>query len=364
MTTDEALPESSRRPGLVSTSSESTTVADESARVLSEHGIEHVFHIPGGPVMPLVMAIHRSGRFQSVLAAHEVGAVLMSEGYYRATLRLAVAVLTAGPAALNAVAGAGLALRELSGLLIITAQVPRIHLGKGAAQEFDTVAALAPVCKKSVELQHPARIGDTLHELVEVACSGRPGPTHLSVAADDWLAPISRGRAYRPPTRFRLFDGQNVGVAARALARAKTPVVLLGYGAVLARAADVALELARWLPHARFVCSPRAKGVFPEDHPQSAGVFGFAASPETIELVEASDTVLVVGSRLGEITTAGWSPALLGKFSIQIDQHVPELGRVYPADVHLAGDARSLVGAIARALAENQKKEGAYRETA
>jgi acetolactate synthase I/II/III large subunit len=355
-------PESSRRP----TTGEAwdLTVAEICREVLRDHGISTIFELPGGPVMPLLVVLHADPYFRCILTATEAGAMLAADGHYRATGKPAAVVPTAGPGVLNTAPASALLLREQSAALIVSPQVPRIHRGRGAAQEFDTVAALAPVTKASVTLEHPDRAADTLSELIVLASSDRPGPVHLSVAADDWLKRTRKRNTYRPLPELRAFDEHGVRDAAAALASAERPVVLLGQGAVRSRAAEAALALSSMLPRARFVCTPRAKGLFPENHARSLGVFGFAGSDAALDAVARCDLLTVVGSRLGEITTAGFNPALDGKRLIQIDTHAPELGRAYPAAHRLLGDARRLLVALTRELASSRTTEGALRETA
>ena len=340
---------------------ETTTLADEISRVLVELGIEYVIELPGGPAMPLLRALHQQPELTCVSSATEAGAVLVAEGYFRVTRRPAAVVVTSGPGALNTVPALGLALREQSAVLVISAQVPGTSLGRGAAQEFDTVSALRPVCKQSVQFEDVHRAAETLNDLVGVICSGRQGPGHVSGKADDWLRPTRRGRKCSPFKEFRQVDGDGIAACESALTSARRPIVLLGYGALLSGASAAAIELAKLLPRARFACSPRAKGLFPELHPQSLGVFGFAAREETMAAVGASDLVLVVGSRLGEITTAGWTPALEGKRMIQIDAYPGELGRVYPIELGLAGDARAVLAGLCDAVRRRNEK-GLLRE--
>jgi acetolactate synthase-1/2/3 large subunit len=355
-------PESS--PRVATAESPEPTVAGVCRKVLRDHGISTIFELPGGPVMPLLVALQEDPYFRCILMATEAGAVLAAEGHFRASGQCAAVVVTAGPGVLNTVASSALLLREQSATVILSAQVPRIYRGRGAAQEFDTVLALAPVTKASVALEHPDRASDTLSELIALAVSGRPGPVHLSVAADDWLRRTGVHRAHQAMSERRAFDEAGVREAAVALARARRVVVLLGQGAVRSRAAEAAVALSEALPRAFFACTPRAKGLFPENHPRSLGVFGFAGPELALQEVARCDLLLVVGSRLGEITTAGFHSALDGKPMIQIDLHAPELGRVYPAQHRLFGDAKQLLFALTRELVSHGTVEGGLRETA
>lgn len=311
--------------------------------------------------MPFLMAAARSGRLESVLVSHELGAVMMADGFFRSSRRMAGCALTAGPGALNGLPGAGLALREQTPIFLLSALVPSALDGRGAAQEFDTVRALGTTCKRSARLLHPARASELTSELLRAALTPPFGPVSLAVDAGSWQLPSHRNHRYfaAPAPKAAAVDGMDETLVA--LRRAERPTLLAGSGVVHARAAEALLALARALPKLRVACTPRAHGAFPTGHPQSLRVFGFAGSTQAAARFEESDLVFVVGSRLGEIATGGWSSALSGKLMIQLDRDAEELGRVYPVDIGLVGDARATVEQLALGLSAGK---AGLRETA
>jgi acetolactate synthase I/II/III large subunit len=320
------------------------TVAECLEQVLVQHGIQVLPLLPGGPLTPLLEAVHRRGRLRTVLCRHESGAVMMADGYFRLSRRLAAVAVTAGPGLSNAVTAVALAHEEQIPLLLISAQVASECLGRTAAQELDTVTLLRSVTKASLALESARRTQATLSNLLRVAISGRPGPVHLSVPANLWRQRATIEPTRLPRTRPRPSDPRSIHTALQLLERAKQPVLLAGYGVVQSQAHQELLGLAQRLPHLQVACTPRSKGVFPESHPQSLGVFGFAghARAETA-MLDDSDLVLVVGSRLGEISSSSWDMRLGRRPLIQIDIESAEIGRNFPVEIGLVGDARELL---------------------
>jgi acetolactate synthase-1/2/3 large subunit len=180
--------------------------------------------------------------------------------------------------------------------------------------------------------------------LIRIATSGRPGPVHLSVPADVWRQHSNVQPIRLPRTRPRPTDPRAILQALALIEAAANPVVLAGYGIIQSQAHLELMELVRRFPLLRVACTPRAKGAFPESHPQSLGVFGFAGH-ETAEqaVLEESDLVLVAGSRLGEISSSCWDARIAERPIIQIDIESAEIGRNFPVELGLVGDARELL---------------------
>lgn len=316
------------------------TVAECVARCLFDAGIEVVTTIPGGPAMALHRAIHQQAQLKWILARHESGAALIGDGHARVTGKPAAVVLTAGPGVTNAVTGIAAAFVEHVPMVVISAQVARSWQGRSAAQELDTVRLLSSVTKQSLALTDVSRVQATLQHLIRLAQSGRPGPVHLSVAGDLWTQKTTHTRSERglglppgPPPTEHLY---------RRLCQAEAPCVLVGRGALVAKAESELLALAKSHPKLRFACSPRAKGTFPEDHPQSLKVLGFAGHAYAERAVlDESDLILVLGSRLGEITSLGWDQRWHGRAIVQVDLEPSELGRNFPIELGLVGDVRA-----------------------
>jgi acetolactate synthase I/II/III large subunit len=319
---------------------------------LKAEGAKVVFGIPGGLLHPFFEAVENDPDLALVVPKHEEGAAFMADGYARSSRRLAVCAGTCGPGATNLMTGVACAYADGVPMLVVTGQAPSHALGKGAAQEtnredMDIVEMFRPVTKYSTMVTSADSLGHHLRRALRLALTGRPGPVHLNVPVDLWAHALEEQwfdpKTYRPDTRT--FDRRAVQRAAVALLEAERPLILAGSGVMVAEAEEHLRTLAELLP-ARVVTSPRAKGVLPENHELSLGVLGFAGHREAREtaLGDDVDVLLTVGASLNETTTLNWSPALRpSKTLIQIDIDVDRIGRNYPVDVPLVGDAQTVL---------------------
>jgi acetolactate synthase I/II/III large subunit len=317
-------------------------------------GISLVFALPGGPLMPIYQELYLQHALRTILVRHEAGAIFAADGYARASGQMAACAITAGPGTTNAVSALAVALRDMVPLFVIAALPPQAVDGRGAAQELDTPAILERVSKKTTVLRVPERAGELTRDLLRVARSGRPGPVVLCIPADVAGRMVANAGPL-PPQRYRTdarpHDASGAVQAARILCRAHRPALLVGSGATQAGAAGAVRRLAERLRCA-VASTPRAKGIFPETHPLSVGPFGFAGSPLADRVIgEEADVLLVVGSRLGELSSASWTTRLARKKIIQLDLIPEEIARNYPIELALVGDARRSLEAIDAQLA-------------
>ncbi|MFI9825805.1 thiamine pyrophosphate-binding protein [Streptomyces sp. NPDC052013] len=333
---------------------------------LVDEGITTVFGIPGGLLYPFFDRIEKDSRFSFYVSRHEAGAAFMADGYARVTGRPAVAAATAGPGATNLITGLGVAMSDGVPMVVLTGQASTAHLGKGASQEtwaedIDIVQMLRPVSKYSAMVTSAEHLPRHFRRAVRRAVSGRPGPVHLNVPVDLWKEPVndswSAPASYRPIVRS--VDIGAVRAAADLLLSARRPMLLVGSGAAAVSSREHLQQFVETLgcPAAT---TPRGKGVFPEDHPQSLGVFGFAghASARQALLAEDTDVLLTVGAALNETTTLNWNPALTqGKKLIQLDIDIDRIGRNYPVDVALVGDAEAILPSLTRELRQRQQEQ-------
>jgi acetolactate synthase I/II/III large subunit len=321
-------------------------------KYLKAEGVELVFGIPGGLLHPLFEWLEAQDAIRLIVTKHEEGAAFMADGYARTSGKLAVCAGTSGPGATNLVTGVACAFADGIPMLVVTGQAASHAFGKGAAQEtaredMDIVAMFRPVTKYSAMVGSPESLPGHLRRALRQALTGRPGPVHLNVPVDFWEKPVNEGwfdpSTYRPSTCT--FDRGAVRRAAELLLAAERPVILAGSGIALAKAEDHLISLAELLP-ARVATSPRAKGVFPEDHGLSLGVLGVAGHRHASETVlgDDVDVLLTLGASLNETTTLNWHPKLVpSKALIQCDIDVDRIGRNYPVDVPLVGDVQTIL---------------------
>ena len=364
-----SVPPPSPTPGSV----RGPRVIDVFLRYLKAEGVDTVFGIPGGLLYPFFAVIESDPEIAMIMAKHEEGAAFMADGYARVGRRLSVCAGTSGPGATNMITGVACAFADGVPMLVVTGQAATHALGKGAAQEtsredMDIVAMFRPITKYSAMVTSPESMAQHLRRALRHALTGRPGPVHLNVPVDLWEKPLAEAwfdpKTYRPQTST--FDREAVKRCAALLLSAKRPVLFAGAGVGAAGAQEHLRALAE-LVAARVATTPRGKGVFPEDHPLSLGVMGFAGHAAAREALLGPDVdvLLTVGTSLNETATLNWAPALRkNRIFMQLDIDSDRIGRNYPVDVALVGDAQTilveLVYHLHRSLREGAKGASAW----
>lgn len=312
-------------------------------RVLEANGVETVFGIPGVHTLEIYDALHRS-RIRHILARHEQGAGFMADGYARATGKPGVAIIITGPGLTNVSTPVGEAYADSSPVLIVSAENPRAHAGqmRGNLHDLhDQLGMMRHLTKWNAQVNDVADIPAALNEAFRQMRAGRPRPTHvqvpidvLSEAADVAVTASPEGVRRRPMP-------EEIEAAAQVIAGARRVMIYAGGGANQSGVTGVLAELAALLG-APVVTSTPGKGAIPGDHPLSFGVAFYGADPAILEVLAGSEVGIVVGSKLGAQSTSDWSLPL-PKRLIHIDIDPVELGRNYPAEVKVLGDARLAV---------------------
>jgi acetolactate synthase I/II/III large subunit len=330
-------------------------------RALEEEGVTHIFGVPGGPLVPLFEALDERQRIQPILAKHEEGAAFMAEGYARVRRGLGVCCATSGPGATNALTGVASAYSDSIPVLALTAQVPTNVFGKGGVQDsssgdwiVDVVAAYRAATKLSLMLQSAQLMPHMIRRMIRTALTGRSGAVHLNLPADVVKQLVSVDEF--PVTKYYSHtvaagDPKAIQQAAEILRAAKMPALLVGHGINLSGAWEPLQRLAEAesIPVATTL---KGKSAFPEWHRLSLGVFGFGGQPLAEEyLFSDVDVLVIVGTSLGEFQTNGWDARLArNRTIIQIDLDPLEIGKNYPVDLSIVGDAQSVLDALVNVL--------------
>ncbi|MFH1020960.1 MAG: thiamine pyrophosphate-binding protein [Pseudomonadota bacterium] len=333
--------------------------------LLANLGVEYIFGVPGGAIEDLNTAIyHNKKGVRPIVTKHEAGAAFMADGFARVSRRLGVCCATAGPGASNLITGLASSHADQIPVLALTGQVATSVFGKGAIQESGSEGVnitniFRNFTKYSGMLITEKRAQYMLQKAVRLAMSGPTGPTHLNLPTDIMKRAVDQPQPCSLKLEVRLFDEESVKQAAEFLVAAKRPVVIAGWGVVLSRAANELLELAQLL-QIPVATSPKAKGVFPESHPLSLGVLGFAGSPAAKEYIidNEVDVVLGVGTSFSEMMTSGWDDRLRpGDHLIHIDIDPEKIGRNYCVSVGLVGDARMNLKELCKAIVEERSQQ-------
>ena len=325
--------------------------ADAILRCLEAEGVEVMFGIPGGAILPTYDAIARGTTVRHVLARHEQGAGHMAEGYARASGKVGVALATSGPGATNLVTPIADAWMDSTPLVCITGQVRSNLIGTDAFQETDATGITMPIVKHSWLVQDVRELPGVMKAAFHVARTGRPGPVLVDVAKDvqeaelDFEYPEEVDLAgWRPPSKVH---ERQVREAARAIAAAKQPIVYAGGGVVNAEASAELLALieAARLPA---VVTLMGKGSLPDSHPQNYGMPGMHGSKYANWALNKSDLIVAVGTRFDDRVTGKVSAFAPGAKVIHFDIDAAEVGKIRHADIPVVGPLKLALSKLTR----------------
>lgn len=333
---------------------ETTSGAHLLLDTLLAHGVRVVFGLPGGTVMPLYDALGDRPSLEVVTCRHETAAMFAAMGHGRATGRPALVLVTSGPGLTNALTGLAAAACEGIPLLIVageisTASVGRFALQDGSQSGLDVLALTRPLTRFAARVDRATALEPLVRRALAEATGPLSGPVFLSLPIDVARAKV-RAHSLRgaTPTAAGTTDRGACEAAARLLAGADRPAIVLGNGArgrgVAAQVEDLAART-----NAMVTATTHGKGTFPERHPRYLGVLGFGGHGRALEYLASADATLVVGSRLGDISTNGWT-ATLGGPLIQVDRDPTAIGRNHPTELGVVGDARTSLAAMRAAL--------------
>ncbi|MBE6564489.1 MAG: thiamine pyrophosphate-binding protein [Ruminococcaceae bacterium] len=339
-------------------------------RMLEQLGVTHSFGMAGFQHLPYYEAIRNSKKVKHVLIRNEQAGAFMADAFARAGGKVAVCDATAGPGATNLVTGLAESFYAGVPVLAITSSVIRSFVGRGANQECDQINVLRPVVKESVYVNFIERIPELMKKAFRIAVEGRPGPVHIDIPEDIFHGEADFDeKAFEvdiPSNTFPLSritpEQRDIDAACALLKQAESPVILAGGGIHNSGAWEELRLLAEKLaiPVATTISG---KGSIPEKHPLSLNVCGryfrFAN-----EFVKKADVLLVVGCRLGEMSTVRWSLVTEGTKIVRIDIDQKALGMGYNADVALLGDAKATLSLIRQALKRAEAADKDYKEKA
>ena len=325
--------------------------------LLHAEGVRHVFGIVGSTFLDVLDALYDDKRVEYVNVRHEQGAAFMADGLARVTGAPAACLVTSGPGATNRVTGIAAAHVAHSPVVAIAGGPALSHYGRDAFQELDLVAMFRPITKLSVQVNRPDRIPEVLRQAFRAAMTGRKGPVFVDIPRDvlnDQVVEVDAAapETYRP-TLPQPPHPAAIREAARLVAAAERPLLLVGGGVTWAGAGELVRRLAEEQGIPMITAYGRNDAV-PGDHPLLVGPLGRAGSPEAAAACRAADVLLVAGSRLGHFTTFYDDRYIRpGTRIVQIDVDGRDIGRIYPVAVGIQADAaealRALLGALAGA---------------
>jgi acetolactate synthase I/II/III large subunit len=333
------------------------TGAQALVRSLEQQGVEVVFGLPGGAILPAYDPL-RSSSLRHVLVRHEQGAGHAAEGYAWATGRTGVCMVTSGPGATNLVTALADAYMDSVPMVAITGQVSSAMIGTDAFQEADITGITLPVTKHNELVTSAERLPSAIAEAFHIASTGRPGPVLVDVPKDILQATMAWGPGTWPPAMnlpgYRLPtapDTAAMRAAAALLRQARRPVLYAGGGVIKAGAHAELLALAE-LAKAPVTTTLMARGAFPDPHPLALGMPGMHGCYTAVAALQEADLIVALGARFDDRVTGNLATFAPHAKIVHADIDPAEIGKNRVPDVPIPGDVRATLAGLTQSLAE------------
>ena len=334
------------------------TGADAVVRSLEELGVDIIFGLPGGAVLPLYDALSRATSLRHVLVRHEQGAGHAAEGYAVASGKVGVCLATSGPGATNLVTALADAYLDSVPMVAITGQVGSPLIGTDAFQEADIRGITMPVTKHNLMVTDPYDIPRALYAAFHLASTGRPGPVLVDIPKDVQAAeiefhwpPVVDLPGYKPNTKPH---NRQISQAAKMISEAKRPVLYIGGGVVKAEAHAELMEFAE-ITGIPVVTTLMALGVFPQHHPLYMGMPGMHGSVPAVGALQESDLLIAIGTRFDDRVTGDTATFAPDAKTIHADIDPAEVGKIRAVDVPIVGDAKRVLSQLTDAFRDSSR---------
>jgi acetolactate synthase-1/2/3 large subunit len=329
-------------------------------RSLERAGTEVIFGIPGGAILPAYDPLVESP-IRHILMRHEQGAGHAAEGYAQATGTPGVCMATSGPGATNLVTPIADAFMDSIPLVAITGQVSRPVIGNDAFQEADITGITMPITKHSYKVMDPDDIPTVIAEAFHIATTGRPGPVLVDLPKDVLQSPTSFEwpesidlPGYRPTTRP---NKRQIRAAAELIRNAQRPVLYVGGGVLKGNATDELVALVESVG-GPVVTTLMARGAFPDDHRLCLGMPGMHGNYAAVTAMQRADLLITLCARFDDRVTGNLATFAPNAKIIHADVDPAEIGKNRAADVPIVGDAKPVVGELAKAVTHNVMTKG------
>jgi acetolactate synthase-1/2/3 large subunit len=343
---------------------ERMTGAQALVRALEHVGVDTVFGIPGGAILPAYDPLYDSTKVRHVLVRHEQGAGHAAEGYAQATGRVGVCMATSGPGATTLVTPIADAYMDSVPIVAITGQVASAAIGTDAFQEADISGITMPITKHNFLVTDALDIPRTIMEAFHIASTGRPGPVLVDISKDALQAdttfswpPTMQLPGYRPVTRPH---SKQIREAAKLIAEARRPVLYVGGGVHKAGASPELLRLAE-LANIPVVTTLMARGTFPDSHPQHMGMPGMHGSVTAVGALQKADLLIGLGVRFDDRVTGQLSTFAPHAKVVHADIDPAEISKNRHADVPIVGDCKEVITDLIAAV-EAGGRHGDYAD--
>ena len=313
---------------------------------LLREGVDVIFGLPGGAILPLYQTLPEYPKLRHILVRHEQGAAHAADGYARVTGRPGVAWATSGPGATNLITGIATAQMDSVPMVIITGQVTRAAIGSDAFQETDATGITLPITKHNYLVMQASDLPRIIKEAFHVAGTGRPGPVLVDIPKDVLFeeAEFEYPDTVDLPGYKPKLDGHpnQIRKAARLIKGAKRPVILAGHGVIISQAYGELRELAE---KAQIPVITTLLGIssFPDDHVLCVGMPGMHGMAYASLAIEEADLLVALGMRFDDRVTGNPGAFATRSKKIHVDIDPSEIGKNIKADVPIVGDLKRVL---------------------
>ena len=323
---------------------------------LLREGVEVIFGLPGGAILPLYQTLSQYPKLRHILVRHEQGAAHAADGYARVTGKAGVAWATSGPGATNLITGIATAQMDSVPLVVITGQVSRTAIGSDAFQETDTTGITLPITKHNYLVMNAADVPRVIKEAFHIATTGRPGPVLVDIPKDVFTeeAEFEYPESVDLPGYKPTMEGHptQINRAAKLIQESQRPVILAGHGVIFSEAYEELRELAE-KTQIPVITTLLGISSFPEDHVLFVGMPGMHGMAYASLAIEEADLLIALGMRFDDRITGKPSAFALRSRKIHVDIDPSEIGKNIKVDVPIVGDLKRVLKRL------NQKVEPA-----
>src|SRR6266849_6646495 len=342
------------------------TAAQILVDALKIHGVDTAFCVPGESYLAVLDALYDArDSIRLIVARQDGGAAYMAEAWAKVTGRPGICFVTRGPGATNASIGVHTAQQDSTPIILFIGQVPGEFSDRESFQEMDYRHMFGPMAKWVAQIDRPERMHEYVSHAFHLAMSGRPGPVVLALPEDM----LTQTAAVADVSPYQVVQASpsagDMARLGRMLERARQPLVILG-GTVWTREACSDLQAFAESSGLPVACSFRFQDLFDNRHDHYAGDVGIGINPRLAERVRNADLLLVIGARLGEMTTGAYTlvePPRPKQKLVHVHAGAEELGRVYQGEL-LINSGMAQIAAALKGMKLDGSAWRAWREQA
>ncbi|GAB2677160.1 acetolactate synthase 3 large subunit [Aliiglaciecola sp. 3_MG-2023] len=328
-------------------------------RALKDSGVTHVFGYPGGAVLDIYDALYAQDDVKHVLVRHEQAAAHMADGYARSTGKTGTVLVTSGPGATNTITGIATAYMDSIPMVVLSGQVPSMHIGEDAFQETDMVGCSRPIVKHSFLVKRAIDIPKAIAKAYYIANTGRPGPVVVDLPKD--LVNVLESHPYEYPSdvTMRSYNptlkghSKQIRKTVDTLVNAKRPVLYVGGGAITSEASELITELAEKL-NAPVTSTLMGIGAFSSVHEQFVGMLGMHGTLEANKTMHNADCIFALGARFDDRVTNNVEKFCPHATIIHVDIDPASISKTVAVHIPVVGSVDKVVEQV---LSQLNKKD-------